>query len=169
MQRFVGHSRFYAVTLGVLLACGCWASAQTGSREGEPPSGEAWIPEIRSPQFFAVRVEEVDRSVDWYCKTFGLRKLDGSGADDGSWEIANLMNDDLFVEIIRDDRATVAERARGFAKVGFRVPDVDVVADRVAEALGRRPRVLDFPQHGVRILQLRDPDENVIQLSSPLE
>ena len=55
------------------------------------------------------------------------------------WIVAdreNLRNNKLFVEIIRDDRAQKVERARGFRKVGFFVPDVEMVADRVAQATG---------------------------------
>ena len=129
---------------------------------------ESWVDRIRVPQYFAVSVEDVDRSVAWYQAAFGLRKLDDTRADDDRWRIVNLANDDLFVEVIRDNRDQATLRARGFAKVGFRVPDVDAVADRVEEALGKRPRVLDFKEHGVRILQLLDPDGNIIQLSSPL-
>ena len=73
------------------------------------------------------------------------------------------------VEIIRDDRAQEVDRARGFRKVGFQVPDVEAVADRVERATGDRPRVIDFARFGVRIVQLRDPDGSIIQLSSPLE
>jgi predicted enzyme related to lactoylglutathione lyase len=46
---------------------------------------------------------------------------------------------------------------------------VRVVAAAVGRATGTAPRVLDFAPQGVRIVQLRDPDGNVIQLFSPLE
>ena len=95
--------------------------------------------------------------------------MDDSQADDGAWRIVNLSNEHLFVEIIRDDRAADVDRAQGFFKVGFRVPDVEVVGDRVERATGERPRVIDVARHGVRILQLRDPDGNIIQLSSKLD
>lgn len=80
----------------------------------------------------------------------------------------NLRNPHLLVEIIRDDRARDADRARGFFKVGFQVPDVRLVADAVFRATGVRPRVSEFPEFDIRIIQLRDPDGNVIQLASPL-
>lgn len=111
----------------------------------------------------------MDRSVAWYGTVFDLRPAGGSKAEDGSWRIENLRNDRLFVEIVRDDRAQKVDFGRGFDKVGFQVPDVTVVADRAAEATGERPRVLDFEQFEVRIVQLKDPDGNTIQLSSPLK
>lgn len=132
----------------------------------EPP--EVWVSEIRAPQYFAVMVEDVDRAASWYQSAFGLQRLDDTEARDGRSRIVNLSSDQLFVEIIGDDRARDVERARGFFKVGFRVPDVDVVADRVERATGVRPEAIDFARHGVRILQLRDPEGNILQLSSSL-
>jgi catechol 2,3-dioxygenase-like lactoylglutathione lyase family enzyme len=114
-------------------------------------------------------VADADRSAQWYRTAFGLRELDRSAADDGSWQIVNLTNDHLFVEIIRDNRTQDVDDARGFTKVGFHVPDVEAVADAVGRATGERPRVLEFARHGVRIVQIRDPDGHTIQLFSRLE
>ncbi len=125
-------------------------------------------PTITGPQDFAVLVSDANRSAQWYQRAFGLRELDRSSADDGSWQIVNLTNDQLFVEVIRDNRAQPVARARGFVKVGFHVPDVDAVADAVERETGGRPPVLDSPRHGVRIVQIQDPDGNTIQLFSRL-
>jgi len=152
--------RVYWVALCATLVCG-GAAAQAAS--------DAWVHEIVAPQYFALYVSDVDRSVEWYSRVFGMRELGGSQAENGSWRIENLRNDQLMVEIIRDDRAQEVNRALGFRKVGFQVPDVGVVADRVAAATGARPDVHDFAEFGIRILQIRDPDGNTIQLSSPLE
>jgi predicted enzyme related to lactoylglutathione lyase len=110
----------------------------------------------------------MDASTTWYRSVFGLQDAGGFAADDGSWRIENLKSDQLFVELIRDERTVNVDRPLGFRKVGFRVPDVEAIADRVAEATGERPRVVAFEEQGIRILQLNDPDGNVIQLSSPL-
>lgn len=141
------------------------ASCGTAVRD----SSDVWVRAFEAPQYFAVFVEDVDRSLAWYRTVFGLETLGGSAAEDGSWRIENLRNEHLLIELIRDDRAQEVDRARGFRKVGFQVPDVEAVADRVARATGERPRVLDFARFGLRIIQLRDPDGNIIQLSSPLE
>jgi predicted enzyme related to lactoylglutathione lyase len=132
-------------------------------------SSKVWVDTAGAPQYFAVQVKDVDKAAGWYRATFGLREVDRSAAEDRSWRIVNLSNERLFVELICDDRAQEVERARGFAKVGFQVPDVRVVADRVARATGARPRVIEFARHGVRIVQIRDPEGNIIQLSSPLK
>ena len=141
--------------------------AAQGTAAQESP--RVWAPVIGAPQYFAVLVADADRSAQWYRKALGLRELDRSTAADGSWQIVNLTSDHLFVEIIRDNRATQVVRARGFFKVGFHVPDVAVVADLVGRETGERPRVLDFARHGVRIVQIRDPDGNTLQLFSRLK
>lgn len=129
----------------------------------------AWIRDVGGPQYFAVWVGDVDASVEWYRTVFGLHDVGGSEAEDGSWRIENLRSDRLVVEIVHDDRAQAVDFARGFGKVGFFVPDVEAVADRVARATGERPRVLDFEEFSVRIVQIRDPDGNIIQLFSRLD
>ena len=142
-----------------------------GEPSGGTPVQEAaapWIEDVHTPHFFAVLVEDLDVSTRWYRTVFGLRELGGSEAEDGSWRILNLGNEDLFIELIQDDAVEGAERARGFFKVGFGVPDVERVADRVETDTGERPRVLAFPRFGVRIVQVRDPDGNLLQLFEPL-
>ena len=143
--------------------------ATTGSTTIAQDSSTPWVPAIAGPQYFALYVEDVDTSVDWYGTVFGLDRLGGSEADDGSWRIENLRNERLSVEIINDDRAQEVERALGFRKVGFFVPDVEEVADRVALATGERPRVVSFERFGQRIIQIRDPDGNMIQLMEQIE
>ncbi|MEM7481616.1 MAG: VOC family protein [Acidobacteriota bacterium] len=128
-----------------------------------------WVPEPNGKTYFAVIVENVDESVAWYQKAFGLEEVDRAEAEDKRWQIVNLKNGGLLVEIIRDNRATEVEKARGLFKVGFEVADVAAVADRVKEATGEELRVIPFPAHGVRLLQLKDPEGNVIQLFSALE
>lgn len=147
-------------------------------QSADPASGREWtlaeveypfVDELPAPGFFALLVEDLERSAAWYSRAFALVPGRRSRADDGSWEILNLSRPGLAVEIIRDDRAAAAGRALGFFKVGFAVPDVDRVAARVESATGERPRVVESADFGLRILQLRDPEGNRIQLTSPLE
>jgi len=133
--------------------------------ESSPP----WVERVQAPQYFAIYVEDVDKSVDWYCSVFGLQKLGGSAAEDGAWRIENLGNEQLLVEVIYDSRAQAVERAIGFRKVGFYVADVEAVAKRIAEETGEQPRIVDFEEMSQRILQLRDPEGNTVQLFSVLE
>ena len=120
-------------------------AAASGAPEEKP-----WVEEIGERQYFAVSVSDMDRSAAWYECALGLTRLDDTSADDGRWRIVNLANDALFVELIWDRRAVDVERPRGFAKVGFEVPDVEKVADRVENAGLERPRVVEFQRHQVR-------------------
>ena len=126
------------------------------------------VPSIGKRFFFAISVEDVDRAVSWYQKTFGLELLDDTSNEEGRWRIANLRNQELFVEIIWDPRDEPRNRPRGVRKVGFEVPDVQAVSDRIERDTGTRPQVLEFQQHGIRLIQLKDPEGNTIQLFSPL-
>lgn len=152
-----------AILLAIIAAPRLWAA--------EPPpksSVSPWVPAVGAPQYFAISVEDVDRSVAWYRSAFALDQLDDQKAPDGKWRIVNLASDRLFVEVIWDSRDSTVRGARGFAKVGFGVEDVDAIADRIEKATGTRPRVIEAAAQGVRILQLNDPDGNIIQISSPL-
>jgi len=124
--------------------------------------------EVIAPHYFALLVADVDRSVAWYRDAFDMESVGGSRAENDAWRIENLRSKSLFIEIIRDDRAQSIERARGFRKVGFGVSDLEKVADRIEASTGSRPRIIDFPDHGTRILQITDPDGNTLQLSSAL-
>jgi predicted enzyme related to lactoylglutathione lyase len=46
------------------------------------------------------------------------------------------------------------------------VDDVEAVVQRIAKDTGEQLRIIDFEELGQRIIQLRDPDGNVIQLFS---
>jgi predicted enzyme related to lactoylglutathione lyase len=125
-----------------------------------------WVNGIRSPQYFALYVEDVDRVAEWYCVVFGLEKLGGSEAEDGAWRIENLGSRRILVEIIRDSRAQSVERAHGFRKVGFYVTDLDAVAQRIEEAIGKEIQIFDFEELNQRFLQIHDPEGNTVQLFS---
>ena len=135
-----------------------------------PTRAEApWVDSMTDRQYFAVRVADMDRSVAWYQRALGLEVLDDTSAEDGRWRIVNLTRDGLAVELIQDRRDRAAEgRVRGLSKVGFEVQDLEPIADRVAASGEERPRILDFDKHSLRLLQVRDPDGNVVQLFSPM-
>lgn len=124
---------------------------------------------IGTPQYFAVIVRDLDAAVEWYREVLGLEEWIGSEAEDGRWRIVNLRSESLIVELIRHDEARTVDRAHGFFKVGFHVSDIQAFADRVERATGERPRVADFERFGLRVLQLRDPEGNVIQVHAWLE
>lgn len=155
-----GKNRLPQVLAILILA----AVVPTASAQEAQP----WVDTAASPQYFAVRVDSLDRAVEWYSNVFGLEVASSAAADDGRWQITNLTNRFLQVELIRLAGSVRAERPLGLAKVGFNVEDVFAVAARVESATGVRPNVVEFQDLNQRILQLRDPEGNVIQLMSPL-
>lgn len=110
----------------------------------------------------------MEQSKAWYQQVMGLEVLDEVWIRNDSIGIAHLINERLSVELIYDARTSSKELVQGFFKVGFHVADVEVIADRVQRETGVRPRIADDNQRALRILQLKDPDNNTIQLQSPL-
>lgn len=120
---------------------------------------------IQAPQYMAVLTSDLEASIAWYEQAFGLTRRGGSIAADSSWQIANLVSGELHVEIIRDSRADSARRDIGLFKVGFDVHDLDAVVARMAERTDQEPGIIHFEPLGQRLIQVRDPDGNVIQIS----
>ena len=138
----------------------------------EASADEPWVQNAEGPVYFAVDVSDIDAAAAWYWTLFGVDVIDDTTADDGRWRIANLGNDTFAIELIWDRRSSAADdgaRHHGFRKLGIGVSDVRAVADRVEATTGERPRIVEFERHGLRLLQLHDPDGNTIQLQSPLE
>lgn len=134
----------------------------------QKPSQDKWVSAPMAPQYFAVVVGDMDRSVAWYKTAFGLRELDDQKDPNGVWRIVNLASETLFVELIWDSRKTESKSGRGLFKVGFAVPDVGEVAKNAEAATGEKLRIVDSAKHKIRIVQLRDPDGNILQFTSPL-
>lgn len=122
-----------------------------------------WIEKVGSGQYFAVIVSDLEHSEEWYSSVLGLSTIDRLQAEDDSYRIVVLQNDRFIVELLQLADAVDVERAMTFFKVGFDVPDAEELADRVEERTGVRPRVLTFERQGVRLIQIRDPDGNIIQ------
>ena len=95
-------------------------------------------------------------------------EIDRWTSRDGTTRGLNLGRAELFVELVEIPEAPRVERGQGVYKVGFWVPDVEAVADRVAEATGERPRIVPFPTHGLRLIQIKDPDGTTIQISEAM-
>lgn len=151
--------------LSIVLLLSLLACAATAQNTSTAP----WVPSPSGPQYFAVGVEDIDRSLAWYKTAFGLKQLDDMKDAAGAWRIVNLSSDSLFVELIWDSRTGKEKNGRGFFKVGFSVADVRPIAERVGTATGEKPRIIDDEKHKIRIVQLRDPDGNILQFASPLK
>lgn len=138
-----------------------FASAMPSAAQPSDP----WVPDIVPRQFVAVIVSDLEASADWYARALGLDEIDRWTSRDGTIRGLNMARAELFVELVEIPDAPRVQRAQGLFKTGFWVPDVKVVADRVAEATGERPRIVPFPAHGLRLIQIKDPDGTTIQIS----
>ncbi|NNE69827.1 MAG: VOC family protein [Rhodothermales bacterium] len=152
------RTSFTAALLLVLMS-------STAQAQEQPP----WVQDLEAPAYFAVRVADMDQATRWYKQAFGLNDSVRSEADDGTWQIHNLVSGSLQVELIWMEGLQSGGRRLGIAKVGFRVADIDSVADRVEAHTGERPRIVTFEPLSQRILQLRDPEGNVIQLIGSID
>lgn len=133
---------------------------------------EPWIGSCEAPVSLAVDVGDVDAAIAWYTRAFGVELLDDTTSGDELRRTAILSNDYFFVELTFDARSSSRgawNEFRGITKVGFPVPDVRAIADRVEADTGDRPDVLELEPRAIRLIELHDPEGNIIQLHSPLD
>jgi len=117
-----------------------------------------------SGTFFAVIVEDLDVSAAWYVSVFDL-ELGNRMTDGENYDIAILQNETLVIELL--ELAAAVDRPEGLVrgpfKSGFFVDDLAAfVADLTDEV--PRPDILDDEANGLLLIQLRDPDGNIIQV-----
>lgn len=113
--------------------------------------------------YFAVIVNDVDVSVSWYESTFGLSAGEKM-VEAGRYEIVNLRKPGLFVELLELDGVSERpDRAKGFFKAGFLTDDLDAFIASLPEH-SPAPQIIADTANGLRLIQLKDPDGNTIQI-----
>ena len=119
--------------------------------------------------YFAVIVSDIDASVAWYEAHLGVTESTRL-ADAGRYEIVNMVRPGLFVELLElADAATPPDgRVRGPFKLGALVADLDAIVAALPAAADA-PGIVEDANNGLRLLQLRDPDGNVVQLMQLLD
>ena len=113
--------------------------------------------------FIAVIVDDIDESAEWYQSTFDL--LPGERvSESGRYEIVNLRKPGLFVELLQ--LAAAEERpdyVKGLFKAGILTNDLEEFAALLPESVPR-PKIISDATNGLLLLQLKDPDGNIIQV-----
>jgi predicted enzyme related to lactoylglutathione lyase len=127
------------------------------------------FPGVAGKLYLALSVSDFDRSVEWYGRVLNLEKLDDTSDPKGVWRIANLVSKDVWIEVIHDRRNKPMQGAQGIVKAGFSVHDVDEIVEHATRLGLTKPRVVDSKLHHLRIVQLTDPDGNILQFTSPLD
>lgn len=118
--------------------------------------------------FIAVIVDDIDESVEWYQSTFDL--LPGERhSESGRYEIVNLRKPGLFVELIQ--LAAAEERpdyVKGLFKFGILTSDLNEFAALLPESVPR-PQIVSDTTNDLVLMQLKDPDGNIIQVMELLD
>lgn len=116
--------------------------------------------------FFAINVTDADVSAAWYARTFGVQEAHRFVGD--AYDIRILTNDEVMVELVEltPQPPTTPENARGIAKAGFEVTDLN------ERAAAWRAAGVRFYTDGVQFdetmqlhyLIIHDPDGNLLQV-----
>jgi len=115
--------------------------------------------------YFAIIVSDLEQSRAWYTSTLHLDQISRLTDESGRYDIVNLSRDGLFVELLELEGALARPdgRLRGPFKVGFMVADLGAFLSALPTDF-ERPEVIKDPKNGLRMVQLRDPDGNVVQV-----
>lgn len=119
--------------------------------------------------FFAVIVKDMGVSLAWYKESLGLEIVTRM-TESGQYDIVNLFGPGLFVELL--ELPAAAERPEGRIegpfKLGMLVDDLHEFVAGLPESLSEAEIISDT-NNGLLLLQLRDPDGNIVQVMEMLE
>lgn len=114
--------------------------------------------------YFAVIVSDVEAARNWYQTVLGLTESSRT-AERGRYDIINMVGPGLFVELLSLDAAVSRPggQIEGPFKVGMLVDDLTAFAAGLPAAASPAEIVYDR-KNSVLVLQLRDPDNNTVQV-----
>ncbi len=127
------------------------------------------------PSFFAIIVTKLDSSIWWYQKNFSFKLISRYESPNEGFRQANLQNGAARIELIELQKSVIPDtvlanlptgsRLTGFFKIGFNVNRLDHWQQQLqktgANLFGS---IVKDPNSGQRMLIVRDPDGNRIQL-----
>ena len=118
--------------------------------------------------YFAIIVSDVEASKNWYETVLGLQEMSRSN-ERGRYKITNLVGPGIFVELMQLDAASERPggQIEGPFKVGMLVDDLTSFAAALPAAAGE-PKIVYDNENDVLVLQLRDPDNNTVQVMQPV-
>lgn len=131
-------------------------------------SSNAEETEIRG-SYFALIVRDVDGSSSWYQSVLGLQEASRS-TQAGSYDIINLVGPGIFVELLQLSHAgeRPGGQTQGPFKVGMLVEDMERFAATLPAAVSP-PNIVFDRGNNLLVLQLRDPDNNTVQVMQVLD
>lgn len=130
--------------------------------------------------FFAIIVNEMDPSLEWYKEVLNFQEVDRTENPDFGLVQVNLIRGRVRLELIEIQTAVdpyqilgeadKGKRLTGLFKVGFSVKDFDAWADQFHKReIIVNDKIVINPLTGTRMVVIRDPDGNRIQLFEEVE
>ena len=127
------------------------------------------------PYFSAIIVSDIENSIDWYSKRFNFTVISRTNLEERGFKQANLKIDSFLLELIEIEGTFDAKKAieenteykfvQGFFKIGFQVNDLNFWIEHLKnEKTDFFGDVVSDPNSGKKMLIIKDPDGNYIQL-----
>lgn len=114
--------------------------------------------------YFAVIVSDIEISSRWYQSVLGL-DVQTHMQEEGSYDIVNLTGPGIAVELLKLEAAV--RRPEGFIegpfKVGVLVADLGGFVSALPDNM-ERPEIINDDRNRLLLIQLRDPDNHVVQI-----
>ena len=114
-----------------------------------------------------LRVGDLQRSVDFYTKGFGMKELRRRDVPEGKYTLAFVgYGDGAEIELTYNwDQETPYEVGSGFGHLAVGMPDIAAVCDRIRAAGARVTREPGPVQHGTTVIAfVEDPDGYKVEL-----
>jgi lactoylglutathione lyase len=116
-----------------------------------------------------LRVGDLQRSIDFYCKAFGMHEMRRRDVPDGKYTLAFVgygdEQENPAIELTYNYGVEKYEMGSAFGHLAVAVPDVAAACDRAAEAGGVIARPAGPVKFGTTIIAfVRDPDGYLIEL-----
>ena len=114
--------------------------------------------------YFAVVVRDIEISSDWYEQVLGLVEQSRL-TEENRYDIVNLAGRGLAVELLAlaDAVDRPPGRLEGPFKLGFLVDNIRLFVADLPDSISA-PEIIFDETNGLLLIQLRDPDENIIQV-----
>jgi lactoylglutathione lyase len=116
-----------------------------------------------------LRVGDLQRSVDFYCKAFGMKEIRRRDVPAGKYTLAFVgfgeEEDNTLIELTYNYGVEKYELGGAFGHLAVGVPDVAAACEQAASAGGTITRPAGPVQHGTTIIAfVKDPDGYSIEL-----
>ena len=116
-----------------------------------------------------LRVGDLQRSVDFYCKAFGMNEIRRRDVPGGKYTLAFIgygqEEDNTLIELTYNYGVEKYEMGGAFGHLAVGVPDVAAACEVAANAGGTITRPAGPVQHGTTIIAfVKDPDGYSIEL-----